>query len=183
MRRREVEASEALRKREAAFESTCYEHRQRMLTELEALRSREKTLDEEQNQLSVTFDFFGERLPAGLMERCVARCASLAGCVLLECWRDGVLVSDAWSDGRTKAVLELREDGPGEREGDGVLARPAARVGERVGELPDEGALRRERGVPAADVARCADSKRARGRPAREVDRATFDAAAQVEPA
>ena len=44
MRKREGEAAEALRKREAAFESSCYEHRQRMLTELESVRSREAQL-------------------------------------------------------------------------------------------------------------------------------------------
>ena len=44
MRRQEAEASEAFRKREASFEASCYEHRQRMLTELEGLRAKETQL-------------------------------------------------------------------------------------------------------------------------------------------
>ena len=47
MRRRETEASENLRKREAAFEASCYEHRQRMLNEIEGLRAREAQLQTE----------------------------------------------------------------------------------------------------------------------------------------
>ena len=47
MRRQEAEASAAMRKREEAFETSCYEHRQRMLTELDGLRSREAQLHAE----------------------------------------------------------------------------------------------------------------------------------------
>ena len=47
MRQREVAATEDLRKREAAFEASCYQHRQRMLNELEGLRAREVQLQGE----------------------------------------------------------------------------------------------------------------------------------------
>jgi len=42
LRTREARAVEAMRKREADFEASCYEHRQKMLMEIEALRTREK---------------------------------------------------------------------------------------------------------------------------------------------
>lgn len=44
LRAREAAAAENMRKREAEFEASCYEHRQKMLAELDALRTREKKL-------------------------------------------------------------------------------------------------------------------------------------------
>ena len=67
-----------------------------------------RTLADDQNQLSVTFDFFGERLPIGVMERCIAGCGALAGCRLLECWRDGALVAEEWSSDGCAPVPSTR---------------------------------------------------------------------------
>ena len=67
------------------------------------------TLGDGQSQLGVRFDFaFEDKLPPGAIERLVAGCGSLPGCLMLECWRGGALLVDEWSgDGRTKALLEL----------------------------------------------------------------------------
>ena len=54
---------------------------------------------------AVRFDFFGMRLPAGAMQRCVAGCGALPGCLLLECWHGGALLHDEWGTGNGKALL------------------------------------------------------------------------------
>jgi hypothetical protein len=59
-------------------------------------------------QLGVRFEFFGSRMPAGAMQRCVAGCGALPGCLLLHVWQNGVLLHDEWGGGDAKALLELQ---------------------------------------------------------------------------
>ena len=88
-------------------------------------------------QRRATFSFLGARLPPGAIERCVGSVGTLPGCVLLECWRLGALLSN----GAVVALLERGADGTsltaevrGEGEAAGLEAAlsPLVAVVERV---------------------------------------------------
>ena len=64
-----------------------------------------------ETQLGVRFDLDGARLPPGVIERCVGSACALEGCRPLECWRHGVLLTNAPAvgdqAGAVTALLEL----------------------------------------------------------------------------
>ena len=70
---------------------------------------RNETLEEGQTQIGLRFDFHGNMLPPGVIERCVA--AGVTAGQVLECWYGGVLVADPLNAARTKGLLELTTSG------------------------------------------------------------------------
>ena len=58
-------------------------------------------------QLGVRFDLFNRAMPAGAIERCVAKCTSLGS--VQRCWRNGALVASG-EDGQVLALLQQTHD-------------------------------------------------------------------------